>query len=494
MPTEPSVPSHEANYIDGEWTAPEDAETIERRSPSAPNVIVSEFPSSSREVAREAIDVAVANQEEWANTSPHVRGGYLRDAAAFVDNERDDIAELIAREMGKPVSIADGEVQRAIDLLNYYAEVARDYGGDAPPSGSENTHVYTEREPLGTVGLITPWNYPIAIPIWKLAPALVAGNTIVLKPASSSPAVAAVVAQAFDHAGLPDGVLNFVTGPGSQIGDEITKNDGIDVVSFTGSTEAGMYVYEDAAVEGKRVQCEMGGKNPLIVDDTADIETAVEITTAGAFAATGQSCTATSRVYVFEEVYDEYLAALTEATEEMVVGDPLDPATEVGPKVDTDGFEKVRNYVKLGQQEGATLHYGGQTVDPDGVEDGYFIEPAIFTDVDHDMRFMHEEIFGPIVGVVQVSGYEEAVELANDTQFGLSASICTNRLDHAKEFVSDIEAGVVKINQTTTGVEFQLPFGGMKMSSTETYKEQGRQAIDFFTHEKAVYVTHVRDD
>ncbi|WP_254533192.1 aldehyde dehydrogenase family protein [Natrinema gelatinilyticum] len=494
MLTDPSVPSHEANYIGGEWTAPDDAGFIESRNPSVPDEVVSEFPSSPREVAREAIDVAVAAQDEWADMSPHARGGYLRDAAAFVEDKREDVAELIAREMGKPVSIADGEVQRAVDLLNYYAEIARDYGGDAPPSGSENTHAYTEREPLGTVGLITPWNYPIAIPIWKLAPALVAGNTIILKPASSSPAVAAVVAQAFDHAGLPDGVLNFVTGPGSQIGDEITKNDDIDIVSFTGSTEAGMYVYEDTAAEGKRVQCEMGGKNPLIVDDTAGIETAVELTTAGAFAATGQSCTATSRVYVFEEVYDEYLAALTEATEEMVVGDPLDPATEVGPKADEDGFEKVCDYIKLGREEGATLHYGGRVVDPDGVEDGYFVEPTIFTDVDHDMRLMNEEIFGPIVGVMQVSDYEEAVELANDTQYGLSASICTNRLDYAKEFVGDIEAGVVKVNQTTTGIEFQLPFGGMKMSSTETYKEQGRQAIDFFTHEKAVYVTHVMDD
>jgi aldehyde dehydrogenase (NAD+) len=494
MPTDANIPSHEANYIDGEWTTPDDADTIESKNPSNPDEVVSEFPSSSREVAQEATDAAVATQDEWAGISPHARGGYLRDAADFFETKRDDIAELVAREMGKPVSIADGEVQRAIDLLNYYAEVGRDYGGDAPPSSSENTHAYTEREPLGTVGLITPWNYPIAIPIWKLAPALVAGNTIVLKPASSSPAIAAVIAEAFDHVGLPDGVLNFVTGPGSQIGDEITTNDDVDIVSFTGSTQAGMYVYEDAVAEGKRVQCEMGGKNPLIVDDTADIDTAVEVTIGGAFAATGQSCTATSRVYVFEEVYDEYLEALTEATEDMVVGDPLDPETTVGPKVDEGSYEEVRDYIEVGQEQGGTLHYGGQTLEPEGVEDGYFIEPAIFTDVDHDMQLMREEIFGPVVGVMTVSDYEEAVELANDTKYGLSASICTNRLDHAKEFVGDIDAGVVKVNQTTTGIEFQLPFGGMKMSSTETSKEQGRQAIDFFTHAKAVYVTHVRDD
>ncbi|WP_255197484.1 aldehyde dehydrogenase family protein [Halorarius litoreus] len=494
MPNDARVPSHEANYIDGEWTTPDGGETIQSRSPSNPDEVVSEFPSSSREVAQEAIASAVAAQEGWATTSPHARGGYLRDAADFIESERDDIAELIAREMGKPVSIADGEVQRAVDLLNYYAEVGRDYGGDAPPSSAKNTHAYTEREPLGTVGLITPWNYPIAIPIWKLAPALVAGNTIVLKPASSSPAIAAVVAQAFDHAGLPDSVLNFVTGPGSEIGDEITKSDDVDIVSFTGSTQAGMYVYEDAATEGKRVQCEMGGKNPLIVDDTADIETAVEVTTGGAFAATGQSCTATSRVYVFEDIYDEYLSALTDATAEMVVGDPLDPETEVGPKVDEASFEEVRGYIEGGKRDGATLHHGGRALEPDGVEDGYFVEPTIFTDVDHDMQLMREEIFGPVVGVMKVSGYEEAVELANDTKYGLSASICTNRLDHAKEFVGDIEAGVVKVNQATTGIEFQLPFGGMKMSSSETTKEQGRQAIDFFTHEKAVYITHVGGD
>jgi 2,5-dioxopentanoate dehydrogenase len=492
MPVE--IASHEANYIDGKWTAPATREVIERRNPSNPDEVVSRYPQSTREDAKTAIETAVAAQDKWAATSTHERGSYLRDTAMVIDERQDAITDLIAREMGKPVSIAAGEVQRAVDLLNYYAEVVRDYDGIKPTSGSENTLTYTHREPQGTVGLITPWNYPIAIPTWKLAPALGAGNTVVLKPASLSPAVAATLVEAFDEAGLPDGVLNFVTGPGSKVGDELTKNSEVDVVSFTGSSEAGEYVYQDAAAEGKSVQCEMGGKNPLIVDDTADIDLAVDLTVGGGFAATGQSCTATSRVYVFGDIYEEYLNALTGAAEDLAVGNPLDEETVVGPKADEDGYEKFKNYVEVGEKEGATRHFGGETVEPDSSEDGYFVRPAIFTDVDNDMRIMQEEIFGPFVGVMSVRGYEEAIELANDTQFGLSASICTNRLNHAKEFVDDIEAGVVKVNQKTTGVEIQLPFGGLKRSSTETYKEQGRQALDFFTHEKSVYMTHFRSE
>lgn len=483
----------ESNYIDGSWVPAATDETIDRTNPARPSEVVSQFPRSTREDARDAIDAAVRAQEMWAETSAHDRGAYLRDAATYLQDHDDAIAELIADEMGKPISIAAGEVTRSIDLCNYFAEVARDYDGTVTPSTSENTLTYTTREPWGTVGLITPWNYPIAIPTWKLVPAFIAGNTIVWNPASLTPAVASVLVQALDEAGVPDGVVNFVAGPGSAVGDEITNSPDTDVISFTGSTEAGQYVYQDAVDDGKRIQAEMGGKNPLIVDETADIDLAAELTVSGGFAATGQSCTATSRVLVFEDVYDEYLDALTEATREATVGDPRDESAVVGPKADEDGLEESLEYVELARTEGATVHYGGQRLEPAGVEDGYFFEPAILTDVESDMRVMQEEIFGPVVGVMSVSDYPEAVEVANDTQYGLSASICTNRLDRAKAFVDDIEAGVVKINQTTTGVEMQLPFGGLKDSSSATYKEQGRQALDFFTHEKAVYMTHTEE-
>jgi aldehyde dehydrogenase (NAD+) len=483
----------EANYVDGEWTDPETDAVIERRSPSAPSTVVSEFPRSSAETAETAIEAAVAAQDAWADTAPAERGRYLHDAADFVAANRDGITDLIAREMGKPVSIAAGEVTRTVDLCRYFAQVARDYGGTVTPSENDRTTTYTTREPWGTVGLITPWNYPLAIPTWKLAPALVAGNTVVLKPASLTPAVGSVLVQALDAAGLPDGVLNYVTGPGSEVGDALTTHPGVDVVSFTGSSEAGHYVYRSAVEGGKKVQAEMGGKNPLIVDDAADLDLAVDLTISGGFAATGQSCTATSRVLVFESVYEDYLDALTEATADLAVGDPLDESVTVGPKADADGFETVCEYVDLAREEGATVHAGGDPLDPPGAEDGHFVEPTILTDVESDMRVMQEEIFGPVVGVMPVADYPEAVAVANDVDYGLSASICTNRLDRAQSFVGDVETGVVKINQATTGVELQLPFGGLKRSSTETYKEQGRQALDFYTHEKAVYVTHGAD-
>jgi aldehyde dehydrogenase (NAD+) len=484
------VAVHESNYIGGQWVEPETDGVVERHSPAEPGTVVSAFPSSDRDVAGEAIAAAVDAQDAWAATSAHERGAYLRDAAAYVDDHRAELTDLIAREMGKPVAIAAGEVQRTVDLCRYFAEVARDYDGTTTPSASDDTLTYTTREPWGTVGLITPWNYPIAIPTWKLAPALVAGNTVVLKPSSLSPAVTSVLVEALDHAGLPGGVVNFVVGPGSEVGDELANNPDVDVVSFTGSSEAGHYVYQDATDDGKRVQTEMGGKNPLIVDETADLGMAAELTVGGGFAATGQSCTATSRVLVFEDVYEDYLDALTAATRDLVVGDPLDESVTVGPKADADGYEKVLRYLDVARDEGATVHYGGQPLDPAGVPDGHFVEPAILTGVEADMRVMQEEIFGPVVGVMPVSGYEEALDVANGVDFGLSASVCTNRLDHAKRFSRDVEAGVVKVNQTTTGVEMQLPFGGMKRSSSETYKEQGRQALDFYTHEKAVYLTH----
>jgi aldehyde dehydrogenase (NAD+) len=485
------VATQESNYIGGGWVDPETDETIERHDPARPGTVVSTFPRSGRDATRDAIAAAVDAQDAWEGTSAHERGAYLHDAAAYLDDHRGALVELIAREMGKPVSIAGGEVQRAIDLCRYFAEVARDYDGTTTPSASDDTLTYTTREPLGTVGLITPWNYPIAIPTWKLAPALVAGNTVVLKPSSLSPAVTAVLVEALDHAGLPDGVVNFVAGPGREVGDELANSAAVDVVSFTGSSEAGHYVYQDATDDGKRVQTEMGGKNPLIVDETADLGMAADLTVGGGFAATGQSCTATSRVLVFEDVYEDYLDALTAATREAVVGDPLDESVTVGPKADADGYETVLDYLTVARGEGATIHHGGGTLEPEAAPEGYFVEPTILTDVDSGMRVMQEEIFGPVVGVVPVSGYDEALAVANDVDFGLSASICTNRLDHAKRFASDVEAGVVKVNQTTTGVEMQLPFGGMKRSSSETYKEQGRQALDFFTHEKAVYLTHV---
>jgi len=473
-------------YIGGEWQRGESDSEIRSENPADPGETVGTYPSGTRGDAEGAIEAAVGAQESWAARSSHDRGAYLRDAADVIEAQYDDVVEVVVRECGKTRSSAAGEVTRTIDLLNYYAEVARDYGGDAPHSSDADTLTYTTREPWGTAALITPWNFPIAIPTWKLAPALVAGNTAVLKPASATPMTAAVLIDAFEEVGLPDGVLNFVTGSGSTVGDELVTSDGTDVVSFTGSYEIGSDVAAAAQDRDKRVQCEMGGKNPLIVDDSADLDRAVDLTIAGGMTGlAGQACTATSRAIVFESVADEYVDRLVAAVEDLQVGAPLDPETDMGPKYAESGLEVDLEYIDVGVNEGATLATGGNELD----REGYFVEPTVFTDVDPDMRIAQEEIFGPVVSVIEVADYPEAIEVANGVEYGLSASLCTNQLDRTQAFVDDIETGVVKINQTTTGVEMQMPFGGRKHSSTETFKEQGRQGIDFYSHEKAVYIT-----
>lgn len=481
-------------YIDGEWWTDGD-ETIESRNPADTDTIIATVPSGGRDEAVTAIEAAEAAQAQWSDLSPHDRGSYLRDAADHIEDRFDELSQLVSREMGKTIGAARGELQRTIDLLNYYAEVARDAGGIAPPSAQDETVTYTEREPWGVVSVITPWNYPIAIPTWKIAPALVAGNTIVFKPASQTPVIASELVRAFDEAELPEGVLNFVPGSGSTVGDEFTTNDAIDAVSFTGSYQVGSNVHHAAAENGKRVQCEMGGKNPLIVDETADLDLAVDLTIRGGISGlAGQACTATSRVLVFESVYDEYLERLLERVESLTIGDPLDEETDMGPKSSADELESDLEYIDIARNEGAELVAGGERLSADEFDSGHFIEPTVFTNVDPDMRIAQEEVFGPVLSVIRVADFEEAIEVANGVEYGLSASICTNRLDHAKEFIDDVETGVVKINQTTTGVEMQLPFGGRKNSSTETFKEQGRQALDFYTHQKAVYVTHFHEE
>ncbi|MFA9518601.1 aldehyde dehydrogenase family protein [Halopenitus sp. H-Gu1] len=477
-------------YIAGEWITDTD-ESIVSKNPSNSDEVVAEVAKGDRSDAQDAVDAAVHAQDEWASLTTHERGSYLHETASIIEDRKEELSQLVVQEMGKTIGAASGELQRTIDLLNYYAEVARDAGGNAPPSASENTLTYTQREPWGTAGVITPWNYPIAIPTWKMAPALIAGNTVVFKPASQTPTIAAELVSAFEEAGLPEGVINFVPGSGSDVGDEITTNDDIDIVTFTGSYQVGDHVHTAASDEGKRVQCEMGGKNPIIVDDSADIDLAVELTINGGFTGlSGQACTATSRAIILESVYDEYIDRLIERVESLTVGDPLDESSDMGPKSSAGGLEGDLDYIEIGKEDGATLRTGGNRLEGDEYEDGYYVEPTVFTDVEPDMRIAQEEIFGPVLAVLEVADYDEAIEVANSVQYGLSASICTNRLDHAKQFVRDIETGIVKVNQTSTGVEMQMPFGGRKQSSTETFKEQGRQALDFYTHEKAVYVTH----
>lgn len=474
------------NYIAGEWTDTETDDGFEVRNPARTSDVVSRHPRSSADRATEAIDVAVSAQDEWAGTPGPARGEILRKTASELEDRKDEATEILVREEGKTRSEAAGEVGRAVDIFYYYAEKTRDLGGTVKSPSATEKNLYTKREPLGTVGLITPWNYPIAIPAWKLAPALATGNTVVHKPASAAPNSARVLFECLDSAGLPDGVANLVTGSGSDVGGPIASSDRIDGVSFTGSTAVGTAVAETAAEDLKRVQCEMGGKNPTLVMPSADIEEAVEIAGVGAFGTTGQSCTATSRAIVHEDVHEEFLAAMIDYAESIEVGDGMDDP-DMGPHVSQDELDSTLEYVDVGISEGATLETGGERLTGDGYDDGHFVSPAVFSGVENGMRIAQEEIFGPVLAVIRVSDFEEALAVANDVEYGLSAGIVTEDHREANAFAERIEAGVVKINEKTTGVELHAPFGGYKRSSTDTYREQGDAGLDFFTSVKTVY-------
>ncbi|WP_276274103.1 aldehyde dehydrogenase family protein [Haloarcula litorea] len=474
------------NYVNGEWVAAETGDTFEVRNPADRSDVVGQFQQSGTADAEAAVEAADAASEDWAGTPGPERGRILRAAGQRLAERKDELTETLVREEGKARPEAAGEVQRAVDIFAYYAAKASDVGGTVKASSSEDTRLYTVNEPVGVAGLITPWNYPIAIPAWKIAPALATGNTIVFKPASQAPDVSRKLVECLDEAGLPDGVLNYVTGPGSEVGKTFSTHEAVDAVSFTGSSAVGDTVGQQANETGKRVQLEMGGKNPAVVMPSADVDEAVDIAASGAFGVTGQACTATSRAIVHEDVYDEFVEGVVAAAEEIEVGPGLDGA-EMGPQVSESELDSTLEYVDVGVDEGATLETGGGEVD---AGDGFFVEPAVFSGVEPDMRIAQEEIFGPVLAVIPVGSYEEAVEVANGVRYGLSASIVTQDLSEGNRFVEDIEAGVVKVNEKTTGLELHVPFGGMKDSSSETYREQGDAGLDFYTISKTVYMNY----
>jgi aldehyde dehydrogenase (NAD+) len=474
------------NYVDGEWTAGENGETFAVHNPAATDEVVGRFQASTRADAEAAIEAAVAAQESWADTPGPERGAVLARTAERLDERREELTETLTREEGKTHDEAAPEVGRAVDIFRYYAQKARDRGGRVKSPSARDERLYTVEEPLGTVGLVTPWNYPIAIPAWKIAPALAVGNTAVFKPASLAPGVARELVAALDAAGLPDGVLNMVTGSGSVVGDAFVGDDRVDGVSFTGSSAVGNAVYDTATDDGKRVQTEMGGKNPTVVMPSADLEAAVDVVAAGAFGVTGQACTACSRAIVHTSVHDAFVEGIVERAEAIEVGDGAAGA-EMGPQVTADELEGTLEYVDIARQEGATLATGGGRPDLGG---GHFVEPTVFTGVEPGMRIAQEEVFGPVLSVIEVEDYEQGVAVANGVDYGLSASIVTRELGEANRFVDDVEAGVVKVNEKTTGLELHVPFGGMKNSSSNTYREQGDAGLDFFTETKTVYVNY----
>jgi aldehyde dehydrogenase (NAD+) len=476
------------NFIGGEWRESRGGR-VQDLNPADTTEVLAEAPASTPGEAAEACDAAARAFEGWRTTPAPVRGQILYKVQRRMEERRQELAETLTREEGKTLAESRGEVQRAINVVEFFAGEARRITGETIPSELPNNFCYTVKQPVGPVAIITPWNFPVAIPIWKLAPALVSGNTVVFKPASLTPLTATLLAEIFEESGVPPGVLNLVYGGGRDVGDTIVRHPAIQAVSFTGSNDVGVGLYQAAAARGIKCQCEMGGKNPIVVLADADLDLAVESTLQGAFGSTGQRCTATSRAVVVDRIAGEFVERLAARTESLVVGNGLDPATTVGPSVDEKQLETVLSYVAVGQREGARLVRGGTRVTGGGRDRGFFVAPAIFDDVSADMRIAQEEIFGPVLSVIRVPDVEAALRAANGVRFGLSASIYTSDVASMFRFVDRLEAGIVHVNSPTVGGEAHIPFGGMKATGVGL-REMGRVAIDFYTELKVVYVDY----
>ena len=479
------------NFIGGEWRDSTGAR-VEDLNPADVQDIVAEAPASTAAEAAAACDAAARAFEGWRQTPAPVRGQILFKVQRRMEERCQELAEALTREEGKTIAESRGEIQRAINVVEFFAGEARRITGETIPSELPNNFCYTLKQPVGPVAVITPWNFPIAIPIWKIAPALVSGNSVVFKPASLTPLTAALIVEIFDECGLPAGVLNLVFGSGRDVGNTILQHPAILAVSFTGSNDVGIGLYSAAATRGIKCQCEMGGKNPIVVLGDADLELAVESTLQGAFGSTGQRCTATSRAVVVESIADEFVERLEARTASLVVGNGLNPSTDVGPSVDERQLDTVLSYVETGQHEGARLIRGGERLRSEGFDRGYFVAPAIFDHVDANMRIAQEEIFGPVLSLIRVPDSASALSVANSVRFGLSASVYTNDVTSMFRFVDRLDAGIIHVNSPTVGGEAHIPFGGMKATGVGL-REMGRVAIDFYTELKVVYVDYTGD-
>lgn len=475
------------NYIDGGWVAASTGKTDASINPANKNEIVGYIQKSGKEDLDRAVAAAKKAFTQWRKLSGPARGEYLYKMANVLEKRLDEVAETMTREMGKTFPEAKGETARGIAILRYYAGEGMRKNGDVIPSTDADALMFTTRAPLGVVGVITPWNFPVAIPIWKMAPALVYGNTVVLKPAQETAVTAAKVIECMAEAGLPAGVLNMVTGNGSVIGQGIIDHPDINGITFTGSDNVGKMVGQGALARGAKYQLEMGGKNPVIVAADADLDLAVDATVSGGLRSTGQKCTATSRVIVQSAVYEEFKQKLLAKVKEIKVGHGLQNDTWMGPCASQSQLDTVLSYIQKGKEEGATLLYGGSQPEDEGLENGFYVQPTVFENVKSNMTIAQEEIFGPVLALIKVDTLEEAIDIANDVKFGLSASIFTRDIGNMLNFIKDMDAGLVRVNAESAGVELQAPFGGMKQSSSHS-REQGQAAIEFFTSIKTVFV------
>jgi aldehyde dehydrogenase (NAD+) len=476
-------------YINGEWRGSDSPKHVENRNPARAQEILGLVPLASVAEVDAAVDAASEAYAGWRRRPAPQRGAVVARAAQIMEGRKEELARALTREEGKILREARGEIQRSIHVLEFMAGESRRLGGETLPSELENNFCYTIRQPLGVVAVITPWNFPVAIPAWKIGPALVAGNTVVFKPATLTPWTAEIVVDIFREAGLPAGCLNLVLGSGGMVGDRLLQHPSIRAVSFTGSNEVGARLYAQGAQRMLKVQCEMGGKNPLVVLEDADLDLAAAATAQGAFGSTGQRCTATSRVVVLESVADRFTNLVVERARSLKVGDGLDESIDMGPSVDESQMKTVLHYIAEGRKEGAKLLCGGERLGGKDYDRGYFIAPTVFDHVDRKMSIAQEEIFGPVLSIQRVRSFEEALEVANDVRFGLASSIYTQDANRVFKFVDEIETGITHINSGTVGGEAQLPFGGIKATGIGP-REQGSGALDFYTEIKTVYVDY----
>jgi alpha-ketoglutaric semialdehyde dehydrogenase len=477
------------NYIAGEWIESSSGRTFEQRNPANLDEITGLWPSSTKEDTIKAIEAAQKAFPDWKNLTVYQRAEYLKKALAAMIRRKDELAAVLTLENGKTFSESQAEIQSAIKEMEFQINQGLRLGGETLPCASEGVFAYSTRQPLGVVSVICPWNFPFNVPGRKVTPALITGNTCVLKPASLTPQTGLKFLELFIEAGLPDGVMNFITGGGAVIGNEMISNALVKAVSFTGSTQTGTRIHQLAAKTLTRTQLEMGGKNPVIILDDCNFEEAVKATVTAAFACAGQWCTSTSRAIVEKNIAEKFKEAVVESAKQYVIGNGMDTEVNMGPVCGSDQLSSVLKYIETGKQEGAELLCGGNRVMSDSLGKGCFIEPTVFANVKEDMAIAQEEIFGPVLSIIEVDCLEDAIQSANHIDFGLSSSIFTSDLGKAFRFLENTEVGLTHVNLMTALKEPQFSFGGIKNSGVG-YPEAGKTGVEFFTEHKVAYIKY----
>jgi aldehyde dehydrogenase (NAD+) len=478
------------NYIGGEWVESESGETFENVNPADTRDVIGRFPSSTSEDVNAAVNAARGAFDRWRRTPAPKRAEILFRLGEILIRDKAKYAADMTREMGKVLAETGGDVQEAIDCTYYAAGEGRRLHGFTTPAEMPDKFAMCVRQPVGLCGLITPWNFPMAIPSWKLIPALICGNTVVIKPAEDTPLSTYNLIKACEEAGIPPGVVNLVTGHGETVGAPMTNHPGLRLISFTGSTDTGRLVASACAERNAICSLEMGGKNVIMVMDDADIDLAIEGAIWGAFGTSGQRCTAASRIVVHKKVYKKFVTQLVEQAKSLRLGNGADPKTDVGPVINAEAIEKILGYIDIGQREdGATLACGGKRITKGELAHGYYIEPTVFTDATPDMRIAQEEIFGPVTTVIPARSLEDAIEIGNGVRYGLSASIYTSDVNRAFRAMNELYTGIFYVNASTIGAEVHLPFGGTKATGNG-HREAGTQVLDIFSEWKSIYIDY----